>query len=125
MDLMLDHKKGRAFNCEVCSAPMQKLRNCSGRGTPGKNLINGKVYARCPRATLLDSPAERYFVALFFESREHHVYPFSGGYAEQSSYFADVFSHLDDLRSKYMEKQHNEQTAKMDKQNAASGSKRA
>lgn len=92
-------------------------------GPPGKNLLNERVYPRCPRAIALEGHEARILVNLHAECREHGYLPVSGGPLEQTAFCAEVFGHLDHLMSKYREKQHNEQMRDFEKMKSKNSSK--
>ena len=69
MDLQLDHRKGSTFNCSDCNPGLMKVRNCTGDGERGKNLVNGNLYPRCPRAISFDSTQAEFLVSLYSEAR--------------------------------------------------------
>lgn len=76
---------------------MQALRNCTGRGSPAKNLINGELYKRCPRAISLESVAARYLVNLYFDCRDSKTFPAPGGPMAQTAFAMDLFNYLDGI----------------------------
>lgn len=76
---------------------MQALRNCSGRGTPAKNILNGELYRRCPRAISLESTAARYLVNLYFDCRNSNTHPAPGGPMAQTAFAVDLFNYLDGI----------------------------
>ncbi|MDZ4810757.1 MAG: hypothetical protein SGI96_21180 [Bacteroidota bacterium] len=115
MDLQLDPIKGNAFNCASCSPGLQKLRNCTGDGPAGKNLINGNHYPRCPRAMAIDSPEFEHIVWLYGESRDHHTLPFGESPGNQTVFSQHSFAYLDYLVGKHRKKQEEEHGKKMDK----------
>ena len=115
MDLQLDTTKGNAFNCDSCSPQLQRLRNCTGDGPPGKNIVNGNHYPRCPRGMVLEASDLDHIVHLYGECRDHHTLPYGESPANQTLYSYQVFSYLDFLVGKHRKKQEEEHNKKMDK----------
>lgn len=73
---------------------MQKLRNCSGKGSPAKIFLNGRVYSRCPMAISLENLSARYLVNLFFRCRDMGQYPADGGPLAQTAFTVELFSFI-------------------------------
>lgn len=90
---------------------MQKLRNCSGKGSPGKVELNSKFHPRCPRAVALESFDARYFVRLYFECRETNTYPFPGSITSQTAFCSELFDYLDGEVSNNRLRQYKQQKA--------------
>lgn len=118
MDLALDYERAARLDCGTCDRGLQKLRNCSGQGSPAKVELNGKFYPRCPRAIALESFEGRYLVGLYFECRETNMYPFPGGYSNQTAYFGEVLNFLDTEVGQHKLKQARQQRAEAERKNA-------
>ncbi len=84
----------KSFDCRICDAPLQTLRNCSGRGRPATIILANEIQPRCPRATYLESTEERYLVNAYMFCDRSHDYPAPGGYLAQASYTIELFDYL-------------------------------
>jgi hypothetical protein len=115
LDLALDWERASKLDCSNCDRALQKARNCSGKGSPGKVELNGKFYPRCPRAISLESFTERYIVKVYFECRETDTYPFPGPWGAQTAFCGEVFDYLDAEVNKKKAKDYQKQKAELDK----------
>lgn len=121
MDLALDYKKSRAFDCSTCDSGMQRLRNCGGQyGEKSKTpmVVNDRVYRKCPRSMAFGREMEQYLVNLYFDCRENKVMPTSHPLMHQTAYCIDLFNFLDSLVNDYKRREHEKQMKEMKKQNA-------
>lgn len=100
----MDKDKAEKLNCTNCSVAEQALRNCSGKGSPAKVDLNGKIFTRCPKATFLEQLGIRNVVNAYFTCIKHEEYPSPGGMFEQTAWCAEVFEYLDLLVEKQRER---------------------
>lgn len=117
---MLDHQRSSTFNCSKCDYKLAALRNCSGTGTPAKNLVNGKVYKRCPKAQYLESGEARLLVELYMECRESKTLPAPGNLANQTAFAKELFDFLDGIVGQWRadtQKKHEEEMKKLQAKN--------
>ncbi len=94
---MLDPEKAKELDCSPCTPSLQKLRNCDGKGSPAKILLNNQLYTRCPRAIYLEHFWARYVVNAYFEYRKHGSWPSAGGSNDQTLYTIELFDFLDEI----------------------------
>lgn len=73
------------------------LRNCNGKGSPAKIVVNNQLYRRCPRAIYWENYWARYIVGVYLECRNSGTYPAPGGIQEQTQFTAEVFEFLDNI----------------------------
>lgn len=78
---------------------MQKLRNCSGKGTPAKIPLNYRIYDRCPKAIYLENLPARYLVNLYFDCKDMGDWPAPGGYMAQTAFTIELFEYIDGIVS--------------------------
>lgn len=76
---------------------MQRLRNCSGKGSPAKVELNNHLYTRCPKAEYLESYEARYLFNLYRQCKDAQVLPAEGGALNQTAFAVAVFAYLDKL----------------------------
>jgi hypothetical protein len=119
MDVSLDNTKARSFNCSTCDSGLAKLRNCSGAGSAGKNIINGNLYRRCPKALWMEAKEARFLVELYMDCRESGNLPYPGSLVEQTHFTKEVFSILDNIVGEFRQKQNEKQMAEMKKRSNA------
>lgn len=101
---MFDRAKAKTFNCTDCPVNLQRLRNCSGNGSPAKNELNDALYSRCPRAIHLEAYEERALVTIYAECRENKIYPAPGGPLDQTQFTLELFDYVDSLVNANREK---------------------
>jgi hypothetical protein len=94
MDMSLD-QRAASFNCSKCDYKLAALRNCTGSGKPAKNVVNSKVYPRCPKALWLEAGEARALVELYMDCRESKTLPSSGNLLQQTAFTKELFDFLD------------------------------
>lgn len=117
MDLALDYKQSRVFDCATCDSGMQRLRNCGGQYGASKSpmLVNNRVYRSCPRSLTFPHSALQFCAGLYFDAKENKTWPFPGGPTKQTAYCKELFDFLDGIASEFRQKEHDKQMAEMKK----------
>ena len=117
MDLALDFKQSKAFDCSSCDSGMQRLRNCGGQykksGVP--MIVNENLYRQCPRSLAFGKERQQYLVSMFFDCRETKSYPAEGSYLTQTAYTKELFDFLDGMVSDHKSRDHEKQMREMNK----------
>jgi hypothetical protein len=60
------------------------------------NILNSKLYPRCPRAIYLESMDARYLVNVYFSCLKTKTFPYPGSSVEQPSFTIELFDFLDE-----------------------------
>lgn len=113
MDMSLDYKKARTFDCSACNVGLAKLRNCDGTHPPAKNVVNSNLYSQCPKNLWIQNRESRMMVELYMDCRESKILPFPGSLAQQTQFTKELFIFLDNIVAEWKSKQQKKEDDKM------------
>ncbi len=117
MNLALDYKQSKAFDCSTCDSGMQKIRNCGNKQGESKSpmIVNDTMYRTCPRSLTFNKDAEIFLVSLYFDCKENKCWPTGKSSIDQTAYLQELFNFLDSISDDFREKENKKMESDMKK----------